>query len=155
VSQENVEVVRAVLDAYNRRDLEATLEHVTDGFELDWSRSLGPLRGVYRGRQGVDRLYREYAEAFANVQIEVEEFIDAGDAVVVPNVGRVRGRDGIGSKHDRVDHPKRRGRPRVPLSTQSRSPRSRGATGVGPAGALSGSVVALGLSALSKRLGRV
>ena len=95
MSQENIEVVRAVLDAYNRGDLEAAFEHVTDGFELDWSRSLGPLGGVYRGRQGMERLYREYAEAFTNVHIEVEEFIDAGDAVVVPNVGRVRGRDGI------------------------------------------------------------
>ena len=47
MSQENVEVVRAALDAYNREDYEAMLKYATPDCELDWSRSVGPQRGVY------------------------------------------------------------------------------------------------------------
>ena len=52
MSQENVEIVRAALDAYNRGDLEAMLKHAAPDCELDWSRSIGPQRGVY----GLDQL---------------------------------------------------------------------------------------------------
>ena len=43
MSQENVEIVRAVIDALNREDLEAALKHMDPDCELDFSRAVGPV----------------------------------------------------------------------------------------------------------------
>lgn len=95
VSPENVEIVRQVLDAYERRDVE-TLRALNDtDMELDWSASHGWLAGVYRGFDDVLRFHLGYFEAFERIVFEPEDFIDVGDAVVVPNVARQWGRDGI------------------------------------------------------------
>ncbi len=51
MSQENVATARAFLEAYNREDFEAALKHATPGFVLDFSRALGPYRGVYPRNQ--------------------------------------------------------------------------------------------------------
>ncbi len=95
MSQENVEIARRAIDAYNRRDLDA-LRSVNDpDVEFDWSSSLGPEAGIYRGIDAVLRLHAAYFDAFTEITIEPECFIDAGEAVVVPNGSRSRGRDGI------------------------------------------------------------
>ena len=47
MSQENVEIVWVALDADNRGDFEAMLRTCGPRLELDWSRSIGPQRGVY------------------------------------------------------------------------------------------------------------
>jgi ketosteroid isomerase-like protein len=64
MSEENVEIARRSIEAWNRRDL-TTLSALwrSDG-EIDWSRARGPLKGVYRG-------HRE-REAFWNAQQSVE-----------------------------------------------------------------------------------
>jgi ketosteroid isomerase-like protein len=49
MSEENVEVVRRNQDAWNRCDLRTWLASWRSGAEIDWSRSRGPLKGVYRG----------------------------------------------------------------------------------------------------------
>ena len=65
MSQENVELVRTGIDAYNRRDLNALLQHMASDFVFDMSRAIGPQRGVYdqvvvpvtahaRGRDGIE-----------------------------------------------------------------------------------------------------
>jgi ketosteroid isomerase-like protein len=42
------------------------------------------------------RFYKDvFVEAFEENVIEPERFLESGDSVVVPNTGRVRGRDGI------------------------------------------------------------
>ena len=48
MSQENLEIVRAAFDAYNRGDLDVVLSYAAPDFELDWSRGIGPQRGVYK-----------------------------------------------------------------------------------------------------------
>jgi ketosteroid isomerase-like protein len=95
MSQENVEVVRAAIDAYNRRDFEAMRALNHPDVELDWSASRGLAAGVYRGEENVFGLYRDYFGTFEEVVIEPDRFIEAGDSVVVPNSAQVRGRDGI------------------------------------------------------------
>jgi ketosteroid isomerase-like protein len=95
MSQENVELVRAGIDAVNRRDL-TTLSAMwrSDG-EIDWSQARGPLKGVYRGQRERETFLHEFYSTFAEVQVEVHGFTDAGSQVVVPNTGRFQGRDGI------------------------------------------------------------
>jgi ketosteroid isomerase-like protein len=95
MSQENVDVVQQALDAYTRRDVEALRALGDPDMELDWSASRGWLAGVYRGIDEALRFYADYFEAFEEIVIEPDRFIEAGDSVVVPNVARQRGRDGI------------------------------------------------------------
>jgi large repetitive protein len=52
MSQENVELVRAGIDAYNRRELDALLEHGAPDFVFDLSRAAGPVHGVRLSRDG-------------------------------------------------------------------------------------------------------
>ena len=94
MSQENVEIVKAAFDAYNREDWDAVIQAAAPGFELDLSRAIGPVNGVF----GIDqtlRVVREFAEYWETNRMEPQEFIEAGDLVVVPWAMHGRGRDGI------------------------------------------------------------
>ena len=96
MSQENVEVVKQALDAYVRRDLDAVAALSDRDVEVDWSRSVGWIGGVYRGIDEVVRFYTDYLmEVFDAVGLEAQAYTSAGDSVVVPNVVRLRGRQGI------------------------------------------------------------
>src|SRR5262245_23092785 len=94
MSQENVEIVKAWYDAFNRGDWDAMVSHVAPGFELDFSRSAGPGRGVY-GLDQIRRITEEFRETWESDWVEPDEFIEAGDLVVVPGTQHVKGRDGI------------------------------------------------------------
>jgi ketosteroid isomerase-like protein len=94
MSQENVEILKAGFEAYNRGDWDAWLQHMARGFEMDMSRAVGPVSGILT----LDQLRRsqvEFAEYWESVRIEPQEFIEAGDLVVVPWAMHGRGRDGI------------------------------------------------------------
>jgi len=93
MSQENVELVRAFYAAYNRGDLDAVMNDLHPDFTLDWSRGMGPQRGVY-GTDRVRQFFDDFAEIFEQ-RVVPDEFINVGEHVVVPQTGYVRGRDGI------------------------------------------------------------
>ena len=46
MSDENVEIVRAAIDAYNRGDGEGAFRDASPGLEYDLSRATGPWRGT-------------------------------------------------------------------------------------------------------------
>jgi ketosteroid isomerase-like protein len=94
MSQENVEIVRNALDAFNRGDWDAALKDATPDFELDFSRAIGPQHGVFRLDQ-IRGFWDEFLEPWKSLRIEADEFIEAGEDVVVPVTGYMRGRDGI------------------------------------------------------------
>lgn len=94
MSRENVETVRAVFDALNRGDMDAALKDAAPDFELDFSRAVGPVHGVYRLDQ-MREVLDELVGVWESVRIQADEFIEARKHVVVPQTGYVRGRDGI------------------------------------------------------------
>jgi ketosteroid isomerase-like protein len=94
MSQENVEIVEAAINAANREDWDAMFQDMTPGFELDMSRAVGPGRGIH-GLDQARRNLTEFAASWESVRVEPHEFIEAGDLVVVPWTVHVRGRDGI------------------------------------------------------------
>jgi ketosteroid isomerase-like protein len=94
MSQENVEVVRRGMEAFNRRDLTAWLASFSSDAEIDWSRARGPLKGVYRGRGGLETFWDAWL-TFDWVEVEPHELAAAGSEVVVPNTTTFRGRQGI------------------------------------------------------------
>src|SRR6476619_6722718 len=95
MSQENVEIAEQTLAAFNRRDLAALRSLNDPHVEFDWSASVGPEAGVYRGIDAVMQVFAAYFDTFVEITIEPQDFIDAGESVVVPNGSRSKGRDGI------------------------------------------------------------
>ena len=76
MSRENVEIVKACFDAFNREDWDALFKVVAPGFELDFSRAIGPWRGVFgfdQFRRGVE----EFRGAWESARWEPDEFIEA------------------------------------------------------------------------------
>ena len=87
MSQENVEVIRSLTEMSNAGDIEGVLPLIHPDLELFPPEDEPEAKAVYRGRGG----YREYSlywiDTFDQWQTEVDEYIDAGEYVVV--VGRV------------------------------------------------------------------
>lgn len=94
MSQQNVEIVKAWLEALKRGDWDAVIEIAAPDAELDMSRAVGPDVGVF-GPDQFRRFAAEFAGAWESVRYEADEFIEAGDLVVVPLTTHMRGRDGI------------------------------------------------------------
>jgi uncharacterized protein len=82
MSQENVEILRRGYEAFSRGDFDAIVDLTAEDFELDMSR-WGPVTYTYHGPEGL----REFLEALERLwdyfKIEPEEFVDAGDKVLV------------------------------------------------------------------------
>jgi ketosteroid isomerase-like protein len=95
MSEENVETVRRHKEAWNRRDLTTWLALFSSGAEVDWSRSRGPLKGVYRGRGELEVFWDAFWSTFEDVQLEMHGFTEVGSEVVVPNTAHIRGRQEI------------------------------------------------------------
>ncbi len=95
MSEQNVEVARRAIAAYNRRDFEAMKGLNHPDVELDWSASHGLGAGVYQGHEAVFGFYRDFLGTFESVTIEPERFIESEDSIVVPNTTQTRGRDGM------------------------------------------------------------
>jgi ketosteroid isomerase-like protein len=93
MSQMNVEVVKRFEDSWAAGDLDATLECVHDEVVFDWSDSIGPFAGTYRGRDGMVRFWEELREAFEEFSPEALEFIEIeSDRVITLDVVRGRGK---------------------------------------------------------------
>ena len=97
MSQENVEIVRRATDAYNRRDLDATLEAWAPDAVLDWSNARTFDARVYRGHDEIRTFMEEFLAAWDEVRIEIVDGpveVEAG-ILVTENITYLRGRDGI------------------------------------------------------------
>lgn len=100
--KQNVEIVRRVFDAVGRGDPEAALAVVADDFEMDWSNSIGPANGIYRGLEEVRELQNSFLDAFDEVRWDPEELIEVDESrLIVVNHTRMRGR-GSGVEVDAV-----------------------------------------------------
>ena len=93
--QENVEIVRRAIEAFNRQDFDVALRDVAPDATVDMSRSRGPDAGVYVGHDAVRRFWAEMTEPFERHTMVPDEFIPYGEHVVVPMTSRVTGRGGI------------------------------------------------------------
>lgn len=82
--QTNAEIVRALFEAFNRRDVEAHLDLVASNGE--WGPAFtggGLIEGVvWRGHEGVPRSYEVQAEKFETVTADLVEIEDLGDKVL-------------------------------------------------------------------------
>jgi ketosteroid isomerase-like protein len=89
MSQENVEIALAAVDAWNRGDREAWMALWDEEGEFYPLRA--QLEGEsYRGHDGLGRFLGEMAEDWEDVRFEIDEARDAGEQLV--GIGRFRAR---------------------------------------------------------------
>ena len=91
MSQENVEAVRALFDAYREQDVDAVVEIADPDIEVHPSIVGGPEGNVYRGRDGFRQFLANVEAAWGDFRIETEEFRDLGDTVLVLGRSSARG----------------------------------------------------------------
>ena len=83
MSQENVEVVLAGVDAVNRRDPDAFIACVHPDAVWEVSGASPFLQGIYRGRAEVREWFeRSFLEVWETFDVEVEEITEASDGRV-------------------------------------------------------------------------
>ena len=87
MSQENVEVVRSYLELIQRRDLAAALDCLDPDVEYEVGQEL-PMRG----RVAVRAMWDRWDADWEDYELLPEEFIDAGDHVLVTVRCSARGR---------------------------------------------------------------
>jgi ketosteroid isomerase-like protein len=93
MSQENVEVVRAVTEAGNRVDIEAAVALLTSDVIWEENAELPGLRQVYRGRAEVRDWAAEILEIFESPHQELDRITEvSGDRVLTENVLTAHGR---------------------------------------------------------------
>ena len=78
MSEENVEIVRRLLEAVNRRDFDAMLATGDPEIEI-----VTLMAGTYRGHAGWRQLVEQMAEEVSGFQFVPEDLIDVGQDRVV------------------------------------------------------------------------
>ena len=91
MSQENVELVHRVLDAFNRRDLDAALAlmHV----DVEFGSRIAAMEGGFHGHDGIRRWWRTILDASPDRRIEILEVRDLDDMTLTR--ARARGHGGV------------------------------------------------------------
>ena len=82
MSQENVEVVRAAITAFQARDVEAWVSCFHPDVELLWPRNLLE-GGSYRGHEGIRRAIADSFETWEDIRLDEVEIRAIEDRVVL------------------------------------------------------------------------
>ena len=89
MSQENVAFAKTVVAAFNRRDVPALAEMIAEDFE--WITWTGAVQStVYHGIDGLESYFRD-ADVWQVLNLEIREYRDLGDEVLVAGVFHARG----------------------------------------------------------------
>jgi ketosteroid isomerase-like protein len=102
MSQENIEVVRLAYAAMSGRDMEALAKLTDSEWVFDFSRAIGPQKGVYRGHEQIAQFGAATEEAFERFELSPIEFVTGSSGqIAVRHHLKAKGR-GSGVELDRV-----------------------------------------------------
>jgi ketosteroid isomerase-like protein len=93
MSRENLDAARRGFEALQQGGVEAFLDFIDPRFEMTTPPDMTVEPATYRGHDGMRRYFESFYEIMDEVRFEPQEFIDAGDRVVVPARLVARGRD--------------------------------------------------------------
>ena len=91
MSQENVELFRAAIEAMNRRDIETVLQGMDP--EIQFEHRLAALQGSFVGLGGVRGWLAYLVEHFGAWRIYCEDIRDLGDRVLALGTIRATGKE--------------------------------------------------------------
>src|SRR5437764_15494846 len=101
MSHENVEVVRAHLEAFRSQDAPRSFSFLDPHVVLDGSRTGGDEEAIY-GREGIAEFMRRWIGTFEEYRYEVERLTDLGSgAVLAAGVSETARGKGSGAPVDR------------------------------------------------------
>jgi ketosteroid isomerase-like protein len=87
----SIELVRGIIDALNRGDVDGMLARMDPDFE--WTPlEESPVARVYRGREQVRRYIEDWLSTIESTRLELEDPTEVGDRVVAAVRGHGRGR---------------------------------------------------------------
>ena len=92
MSQENVEVVRQIFEAFNREDIDLILSFTHPDFEVEVPPDLSAEPDTYRGHDGMRRYWETFKDAMDEIRFEAERLWDSDRGVVVEMRVRAKGR---------------------------------------------------------------
>lgn len=82
MSQQNVELTRRGLEAFNSRDVDAAIALCDPNIELH--SALSEIGGVYRGHDGLRRYFRDLEDAWGDeLRREPEAYFDLGERTLI------------------------------------------------------------------------
>src|SRR5688572_10061011 len=77
MSEESVETVRSIYEAFNRRDWDEAFRHQHPDVEM--TTPPGINAGTFRGREEIQRFWEEILSAFESTFAEPEQLVASGD----------------------------------------------------------------------------
>ena len=98
MSEENVEIVRELLEAFRHRDHDREFQLLAENVVVDPRRFADtPLAvpgwsDVFCGHRGVREFWRMWLDAWEEIEFETPEFVDAGGRVLVAFKQRNKGK---------------------------------------------------------------
>jgi ketosteroid isomerase-like protein len=93
MSQENVELLRRGIEAFNRADASVAMELVTPDVEWGTTGTFPGLEGVYRGPEALPNWMATIRSAWEWFEVGIDEVVhDEGNMLVVAELLRGRGR---------------------------------------------------------------
>jgi ketosteroid isomerase-like protein len=92
MSQENVEIVRAAIDAFVRGDDEGVLSHCDEDIEITQAAGFAGYPEKLHGHAGVLEAFDLWPEQWDDYRIEILRIADLGDHVMVTQMVRGRGK---------------------------------------------------------------
>ena len=96
MSRENLEVLRRLNEAFNRRDVDAAIQCLDPEVELHPGIQVPDEESRYLGRDGLIAWFRNATDPWETIRVEHRELIDApDDRVLAVERWVFRGRDGI------------------------------------------------------------
>ena len=91
MSEENVELHRRAIEAFNARDIEALITRFFDP-SIELHTAFEAVSGVYHGHDGVRRWHRDLEDAWGDeIRIEPKAYFDLGEHTLLSYVFRGRG----------------------------------------------------------------
>ena len=104
MSQENLESLQRLAEAFGRRDLDGAMEHFADDVEVRPAVVGIDVGTLYKGRDDLRGFWDQISEAWEAQTVELKEMIEApGERVVAVEQWHVRGRDGIELDFELID----------------------------------------------------
>jgi ketosteroid isomerase-like protein len=103
MSQENVEVVRTLYAGWEKGRFWDMTDVYAPDVEWQWSRQAAMLRSGssnYRGLPAIGQAMREWVSEWGLFRLSPEEFIDAGDHVIVLSEVHAELKEARGEVHD-------------------------------------------------------
>jgi ketosteroid isomerase-like protein len=91
-ADERAEAVRRLFELFTAGDIDEAIDLAHPDLVMDWSNSIGPLKGTYRGREELTRFGDSFRAAWSEVSWDAEEIVEVDETrLVVVNHMRMRG----------------------------------------------------------------